>query len=249
MRMRREEMVNIVNDVRNRMKSDVRKQLNDFFRKSGVSVDSFSNTINVPREEIRSILGGNVNISLDTFVKIMVGTGNALEIKPIVSNLPRNTMPRGNGRMPFPPFGPHPSLNRGKMPRMPWEQIEEEVERPRPWQNPVEEMHDEVEPRLDLHSKTREQLVQDVIDMGLENEIDLRRATRSALINFLSSQEEELVREFDSQEPMPMDIYDGETVNDANVDEDEVSNVVERIASLMRNNPQFKENIMNVMRG
>lgn len=245
MRMRREEMGNIVNDVRNRMKSDVRKQLNDFFRKSGVSVDSFSNTINVPREEIRSILGGNVNISLDTFVKIMVGTGNALEIKPIIPKLPKNTMPHGNGRMPFPPFGPHPSLNRGKMPRMPWERIEEEVERPRPWQ----EMHDAVEPRLDLHSKTREQLVQDVIDMGLENEIDLRRATRSALINFLSSQEGEMIREFDSQESMPMDIYDGETVNETNVEEDEVSSVVARIASLMRNNPQFKENIMNVMRG
>ena len=246
--MRREEMGNIVNDVRNRMKSDVRKQLNDFFRKSGVSVDSFSNTINVPREEIRSILGGNVNISLDTFVKIMVGTGNALEIKPIIPKLPKNTTPHGHGRMPFPPFGPHPSLKRGEMPRMPWERIEE-VERPRPWQNQVEEMRDEVEPRLDLHSKTREQLVQDVIDMGLENEIDLRRATRSALINFLSSQEGELRREFDSQESMPMDIYDGETVNEVNVDEDEVSSVVERIASLMRNNPQFKENIMNVMRG
>ena len=102
MRMRREEMASIVNDVRTRIGSDVHKNLRNFFNTHCVSIDEFSHMTNIDVNTIRRILGGDTNYSMDTFVKIMVATGNAIEIKSLVLT---NKVRRQMGHIPFPRFG------------------------------------------------------------------------------------------------------------------------------------------------
>lgn len=253
--MNREEIVNIANDVKNRMGSDVRNQLNNLIRKRGTSVEELSATFNINGDDIRRILGGNFNVSLDTFVKVMVATGNVVEVKPL--------MPRGNGRMPLPhmdegvrrdhrmgggrcggrpmPF-PFPPMNES---RSPWGDVVAPVEEPTFESNAMVET-----PSMELHSKSREELVDIVCDLGLENEIDLRRATRSALINFLTANASR------NAENVQRTSYDN-TVNCdgpcnsertaaqnrviSNDKEYEFAKVMDKIANMMSANPQLME--------
>lgn len=249
MRMNREEIVNIANDVKNRMGSDVRNQLNNLIRKRGTSVEELSATFNINGDDIRRILGGNFNVSLDTFVKVMVATGNVVEVKPL--------MPRGNGRMPLPhmdegarrdhrmgggrcggrpmPF-PFPPMNES---RSPWED------------EPTSENDAMAEtPSMEFHSKSREELVDIVCDLGLENEIDLRRATRSALINFLTanaSHNAETVERSACNDNVSCGPYcSNERIAErdrvvSNDKEYEFAKVMDKIANMMSANPQLME--------
>lgn len=238
MRMRREEMASIVNDVRTRIGSDVHKNLRNFFNTHGVSIDEFSHMTNIDVNTIRRILGGDTNYSMDTFVKIMVATGNAIEIKSLV---PTNKVRRQMGRIPFPRFGGNGPF-RGP--------LANEVEAPRPWEDAhpsnLNEMdsHERVE-NADLHTKTREELVDMVCEMGLENEIDLRRATRSALINFLTVHSP--LREATTQElEMPFDEVVNEPVNEEVNESDDLTRIMNKMARLMEQNPQLKRKIKSV---
>lgn len=258
MNMRREEMSRIVSDVKNRIKSDVCNQLNNFFRTHGVSVEDFSSFTGIHRDEVRRVLGGDGNISLDTFVKIMVATGNAVEIKSIAPKRRsvNGGMPRPHRPMPFPTMGERPTFDPIRAMRMPMayrpmaEMREDNC--PRPWENNTELNENEVRPQMpfmddtvdvregkELHSMTREELVNMVVNLGLENEIDLMRATRSALINFLSAHpfsgtpvREELPTSERIAEPCP-----------CTDDEGDMARLMEKIHRLMRSNPQLKENI------
>lgn len=266
MNMRREEMSQIVTDVKNRIGADVSNQLSNFFATHGVSLDEFCTFTDVNRDEVRRILGGNNNISLDAFVKIMVATGNAIEIKSI---MPKSN---GNGRvnrmrrptMPMPHMGEMPMPRMGEMPmdehmrRIPFGGITHN--RPRPWENTTEarEMPSmfespQTEARNDvavgqsansLHSKSREELVDMVCNLGLDNEIDLRRATRSALINFLALNIGENTP-MDTEMPRPSmeSVANSRPASDRNADATDLSRVMEKIHSLMTSNPQLKENL------
>ena len=253
MNMRREEMSRIVSDVKNRIKSDVCNQLNNFFRTHGVSVEDFSSFTGIHRDEVRRVLGGDANISLDTFVKIMVATGNAVEIKSIAPKRRNmgNGMPRPHGRMPFPAMGEMPPFDPIRAPRMPFGEMMND-NRPRPWENNTELNENEVRPQMpfmddvvdvregkELHSMSREELVDMVVNMGLENEIDLRRATRSALINFLSA------HPF-SGAPVREELPTSERIVESRPHtegEGDMARLMEKIHRLMTTNPQLKENI------
>lgn len=253
MNMRREEMSRIVSDVKNRIKGDVCNQLNNFFRSNGVSVEDFSSFTGIHRDEVRRVLGGDANISLDTFVKIMVATGNAVEIKSIVPKRRNmgNGMPRPHGRMPFPMMGEMPPFDPMRAPRMPFGEMTND-NRPRPWEDSPEMNENSIRPQMNemgdlnnvrgdhnLHSLSREELVDMVVDMGLENEIDLRRATRSALINFLSA------HPF-SGAPVREELPTSERIAESRPrteGEGDMARLMEKIHRLMTTNPQLKENI------
>jgi hypothetical protein len=253
MNMRREEMSRIVSDVKNRIKGDVCNQLNNFFRTHGVSVEDFSSFTGIHRDEVRRVLGGDGNISLDTFVKIMVATGNAVEIKSIAPKRRsvNGGMPRPHRPMPFPTMGEMPPFDPTRAMRMPMGGMRED-NRPRPWENNTELNENEVRPQMDemgdlsdvrgdhnLHSLSREELVDMVVDMGLENEIDLRRATRSALINFLSA------HPF-SGAPVREELPTSERIVESRPHaegEGDMARLMEKIHRLMSSNPQLKENI------
>lgn len=249
--MRREEMSRIASDVKNRIKSDVCNQLNNFFRTHGVSIEDFSSFTRIHCDDIRRILGGDTNMSLDTFVKIMLATGNAIEIKPIVPKR-RDVgkgMPRPHGRMPFPAMGEMPCMPFGEM-------INEN--RPRPWENnheinentnrfQMEENGDlnEVREGHNFHSLSREELVNIVIDMGLENAIDLRRATRSALIDFLTlsttpNVDASRCPSFENGSLKNEGITEREKVV-SNDKEREFSKMMEKIGNMLSSNPQLME--------
>jgi predicted XRE-type DNA-binding protein len=253
MNMRREEMSSIVSDVKNRIKSDVCNQLNNFFRTHGVSVEDFSSFTGIHRDEVRRVLGGDANISLDTFVKIMVATGNAVEIKSIAPKRRsvNGGMPRPHGRMPFPAMGEMPPFDPTRGMRIPMGGMRED-NRPRPWENNPEMNENSIRPQMDemgdlndvrgdhnLHSLSREELVDMVVDMGLENEIDLRRATRSALINFLTA------HPF-SGAPVREELPTSERIVESRPHaegEGDMARLMEKIHRLMTTNPQLKENI------
>lgn len=245
MRMNREEIVNIANDVKNRMGSDVRNQLNNLIRKRGTSVEELSATFNINGDDIRRILGGNFNVSLDTFVKIMVATGNVVEVKPL--------MPRGHGRMPLPRMDGNVrrdhSMGGGRPMPFPFPPMNESHS---PWEDePTFESDAIVEtPSMEFHSKSREELVDIVCDLGLENEIDLRRATRSALINFLAantSRNAENVQRtsYDNtvncDGPCNSEITAAQNRVVSNDKEYEFAKVMDKIANMMSANPQLME--------
>lgn len=253
MNMRREEMSRIVSDVKNRIKSDVCNQLNNFFRTHGVSVEDFSSFTGIHRDEVRRVLGGDANISLDTFVKIMVATGNAVEIKSIAPKRRsvNGGMPRPHRPMPFPTMGEMPPFDPTRAMRMPMGGMRED-NRPRPWENNTELNENEVRPQMpfmddvvdvregkELHSMTREELVDMVVNLGLENEIDLMRATRSALINFLSAHS---VENAPSMEEIPSSERNVES-RPRTDGEGDMARLMEKIHRLMISNPQLKENI------
>lgn len=253
--MRREEMSRIVSDVKNRIKSDVCNQLNNFFRTHGVSVEDFSSFTGIHRDEVRRILGGDANISLDTFVKIMVATGNAVEIKSIAPKRRsvNGGMPRPHRPMPFPTIGEMPPFGPARAMRMPMGEMRED-NRPRPWENNTELNENEVRPQMpfiddvvdvregkELHSMTREELVDMVVNLGLENEIDLMRATRSALINFLSVSVKS-VKNVPSMEEIPSSERNVESCPRTD-GEGDMARLMEKIHRLMTSNPQLKENI------
>lgn len=264
MNMRREEMSQIVTDVKNRISADVSNQLSNFFATHGVSLDEFCTFTDVNRDEVCRILGGNGNISLDTFVKIMVATGNAIEIKSIVPksnghasrmNRPNMLIPHSNN-MPFRRMGEMP-VN-AQMGRMPFDgRMVHNC--PRPWDNahntnevtpiidePQVNTHNDVTIRHSmnsLHSKSREELVDMVCNLGLENEIDLRRATRSALINFLVRNSDNTPMIDEMRCTSMENVGNSRPVSETETEASDLSQVMEKIHRLMTSNPQLKENI------
>jgi hypothetical protein len=198
-------------------------------------------------------LGGDANISLDTFVKIMVATGNAVEIKSIAPKRRsvNGGMPRPHRPMPFPTMGEMPPFDPTRARRIPMGGMRED-NRPRPWEYNTELNENEVRPQMpfmddvvdvreskELHSMTREELVDMVVNLGLENEIDLMRATRSALINFLSANS---VENAPSMGEIPS--CEGNVESRPRTDgEGDMARLMEKIQRLMTSNPQLKENI------
>lgn len=221
MRVRREEMANVVSDVKNRIKTDLCGKLQNFFETHNKTVEEFSHFTQANSNDVRRVLANNADISLDSFIKMMVATGNAIEVRSLV---PPHHMERCCHTNPT----NRPNTTNCRPIMDGWGRIEEEPQ----VENDVNECAFK---DMDLHTMSREELVNLVCDMGWEEEIDLRRATRSAVINFLSSKQEDLEEEFnddfDEEECEEVQNYDEET---------EAERFVRKLSSLFTNNPQLK---------
>lgn len=224
MRVRREEMAQVVSDVKNRIKSDICSKMQNFFASHNKTVEEFSHFTQADSRDVRNVLNGNANISLDSFIKMMVATGNAIEVRSLVPpHMMRQNVCENNVN--HCQHTNHCNVNNCN------EEVEDDFE------NEDDEIIDECSfSEMELHTKTREELVDLVFEMGWETEIDMCRATRSALINFLSSKQSELDEEFENGcGEMPTCENDSDT-----------ERIMQKMQSLFTNNPQLRENFVRL---
>ncbi len=224
MRVRREEMAQVVSDVKNRIKSDICSKMQNFFASHNKTVEEFSHFTQADSRDVRNVLNGNANISLDSFIKMMVATGNAIEVRSLVPpHMMRQNVCENNFN--HCQHTNHCNVNNCN------EEVEDDFE------NEDDEIIDECSfSEMELHTKTREELVDLVFEMGWETEIDMCRATRSALINFLSSKQRELDEEFENG--------CGEMPNCEN--DSDTERIMQKMQSLFTNNPQLRENFVRL---
>ena len=246
--MTRTEISRVTNDVKNRIMADVRHQLTELFGATGVSVDEFANHIGMDSRQLRALLGGNQDISLDAFVKIMIATNNVIEIHPRI-NPKQNTRPSSRARHPFPMMGLGDPRHLGGM--MPPKPFMEAPQQPRPCERPnANELTETVavdnDCDMELHRLTRNELIGRVVANGWDNEIDVRRATRTDLIDFIERKTplQDTVEEFvdNNDFVMPMDVEETERRND------EAADIAAKLTEMIMSNPQLKEKLAPFIR-
>lgn len=64
-------------------KNDIRRQIKSFIDGNGTTPEEFAEAVGISEGEIYNILEGTCDVSINTFAKLLIATGNALEIKPI----------------------------------------------------------------------------------------------------------------------------------------------------------------------
>jgi hypothetical protein len=85
-------------------KNDIRKKVIDFMKEVDTTTEELAYALAISEGEMHQILEGNGEISLSTFAKLLIATGNALEIKPIEETPIRDyhNMPHERFGMPRP---------------------------------------------------------------------------------------------------------------------------------------------------
>lgn len=123
----REELLQIAGSNANMLKSHLRKAVSEFLKAQRVSPDELAYVLGLTGAEMKQIIEGNGNITVDALSKLLVATDMAVEIKPVKQTplgaygkgMPRSggfPGPNGipvdeNGRiMPPPPGFPHPGF-------------------------------------------------------------------------------------------------------------------------------------------
>jgi predicted XRE-type DNA-binding protein len=131
----REELLQVAGSNASMLKNHLRKAVSEFLKVQRVSPDELAYVLGLTGAEMKQILEGNGNITIDALSKLLVATDMAVEIKPIRNtplggygpNMPRSggfPGPNGipvdeNGRiMPPPPGFPNPGfIGRGPVRR------------------------------------------------------------------------------------------------------------------------------------
>lgn len=121
------EIERISSEFLGRAINDMRARISRVQEKTRCSVEEIADHICVIPEEVEAILEGSSDISFETFVKLLVATDNAIEIKPIGATpfgsydaIPREASAFHPGMMPPPPMGPaffRPEVNPHEAPR------------------------------------------------------------------------------------------------------------------------------------
>ena len=251
--MNREEISRIVRDVKGRISNDVRAQVTNMLRQSGKTVDAIANDLQIDNGVLRAIVDGASDMSLSTFVKLMVATGNTIEVKNIASLANGRPRPMG-GRMVPPPHpmvhgvgNQHSSMRRPNpmnIPPLGMSSINEIMGGSRPWDRPnVNEVSPLTESESSLHEKRSHELINIIYSNGWGDEINVNGATRTDLINFILSK---MNNNVDNPSRMTMELPIDEVTN-FNEPQNEVDSEKERIANgiadLIRNNPQIAEKL------
>jgi len=127
--MNREQLQRLASEWVRMAKNDIRKKVIDFMHEVDASPRELAYHLAMSEGELQQITEGNGEITLTTFAKLLIATGNALEIKPIdetpigdYENLPReeeferplprpNVFERPRPQMNHPQFG-RPSFSR-----------------------------------------------------------------------------------------------------------------------------------------
>ena len=120
-KMNREKLQTLASEWVRVAKNDIRKKVMDFMREVDTTPRELAYALAISEGELEQIIRGNGEITLSTFAKLLIATGNALEIKPIeetpigdYENIPseeeiQRHVPRPNvfDRQ-RPPMPPHP---------------------------------------------------------------------------------------------------------------------------------------------
>ena len=81
--MNREQLKKLASERTRMAKNDIRKKVIYFMREVDASERELAYVLAISDGELKQILEGNGEITLSTFAKLLIATGNALEIKPI----------------------------------------------------------------------------------------------------------------------------------------------------------------------
>lgn len=105
--MNRQKLQALASDWTRVAKNDIRQKINDFMQETDASRRELAYMLGISDGELEQIINGNGEITLSTFAKLLIATGNALEIKPIETtpigsyeNIPEGPMPPLGGMMP-----------------------------------------------------------------------------------------------------------------------------------------------------
>ena len=97
----REELLQVANSNAAQMKNHLRRAVRSFLEAQHVSPEDLAYVLGITNGEMRQILDGNGNVTVDVLSKLLVATDMAVEIKPI-RNTPLGAygpgMPRSGGR-------------------------------------------------------------------------------------------------------------------------------------------------------
>ena len=81
--MNREQLQRLASEWVRMAKNDIRKKVIDFMQEVDASPRELAYHLAMSEGELQQITEGNGEITLTTFAKLLIATGNALEIKPI----------------------------------------------------------------------------------------------------------------------------------------------------------------------
>lgn len=81
--MNREKLQSLASEWVRMAKNDIRTKIMDFMREVDTTKRELAYALAISEGELEQILNGNGEITLTTFAKLLIATGNALEIKPI----------------------------------------------------------------------------------------------------------------------------------------------------------------------
>ena len=81
--MNREQLQRLASEWTRMAKNDIRNKVISFMGEVDASERELAYVLAISDGELKQILEGNGEISLSTFAKLLIATGNALEIKPI----------------------------------------------------------------------------------------------------------------------------------------------------------------------
>ena len=98
--MNRQILQSLASDWTRKAKNDIRTKVKEFMAEVETTPRELAYALAISEGELEQILSGNGEITLSTFAKLLIATGNALEIKPIgatpigdFSNLHRGGLP------------------------------------------------------------------------------------------------------------------------------------------------------------
>jgi len=112
--MNRNKLLRLASEWSRTAKNDLRNKVRNFMEEMGTNEEELSYALGISEGELEQILHGNCNVSIDTFAKILIAAGLAIEILPIEA-----TPFGGYDHMPPPPPNFHPRMPRHMPPPQP----------------------------------------------------------------------------------------------------------------------------------
>ena len=173
----------IASKVKTHMMGDIRRELIKLFEKSGVEAHTLSRDLHISVNDINAVMNQDASsLTLDAFIKLLIATGNALEVKPVFGT---NKMPMRDARGRFIPTPKMPCFGGEKrnfdnpfhVDINPINDV-----KPRPWERPAT---DTTSFMTDLVGMNKQQLMGVIMSKHWDNEIDIHNASRGELIDFI----------------------------------------------------------------
>ena len=235
--MNRNELQRLASEWTRMAKNDIRNKVINFMQEVDATPHELAYVLAISEGELNQIIEGNGEITLSTFAKLLIATGNALEIKPIedtplvdYDNMPteeelNHPLPRPNiferqrDRRNIPPHFARPSFSRPTPPIMDDEDDEDENHIPsfeefcdmmnerrnrntqprdargrfihRP-QAPIETPRHETPTPSPFDAMSTDKLVSIIKERLWDSEIDLNRATKKELVEFLKEKDKRM---------------------------------------------------------
>lgn len=242
----REQLVRCANEWLNVARTDLQRKMSEFIRSVGASQDEIAEMLAISDYEMQNILNGNANISLDTFAKLLIATGNAIEIKPVektpLNGKKRKAQPQSRQIMPIPGMMPLPPFMRGgrMMPPPNFDGMTE-FPMPEPSQLRGEAMQRPTMPHRKIQV-SRKELIDAVMKNGLDGEIDLMNSTSDEIAHFCRANGIEFGRDV-TQRPRPEQCACEEVPQRASEKPNEFDEIAKMMAEELRNRPDLLSQI------